>query len=117
MSFERLQLKCDEVRVSGRESSSVCIGKPRKWPSCAELCCTKYGFPSACAMHGVSYIKSLSWETDEHAHGGYNRKDQADRYHDIMMVHQGPMVFIRFNADSQGSCLNEKLENVFYSVK
>ena len=54
----------------------------------------------------------LGVETDEHAHRGYDRKDEANRYHDIMMVHRAPMVFIRFNPDGKGVTLKKKLEKL-----
>ena len=54
----------------------------------------------------------LGIETDEHAHRGYDRKDEANRYHDIMMVHRAPMVFIRFNPDGKGVTLKKKLEKL-----
>jgi hypothetical protein len=54
----------------------------------------------------------LGIETDEHAHRGYDRKDEANRYHDIMMMHRAPMVFIRFNPDGKGVTMKKKLEKL-----
>jgi hypothetical protein len=41
----------------------------------------------------------LCIETDENQHKGYNKQDEIDRYNDIMVVHGGKAVFIRYNPD------------------
>jgi len=41
----------------------------------------------------------LADETDEHAHQGYDEKDEDIRYNDLYMVHSGKWVYIRFNPD------------------
>ena len=41
----------------------------------------------------------LAVETDEHAHQGYDEKDEEIRYDDLYMIHSGKWVFIRFNPD------------------
>jgi hypothetical protein len=38
-------------------------------------------------------------ETDEFQHKGYNKYDEEIRYDDLMMVHGGKFIFIRFNPD------------------
>jgi len=39
-------------------------------------------------------------EVDERQHGGYDKKDEEIRYHDLYMVFSGKWIFIRFNPDS-----------------
>jgi len=41
----------------------------------------------------------LAVETDEHAHQGYDEKDDQIRYDDLYMIHSGKWVYIRFNPD------------------
>ena len=41
----------------------------------------------------------LAVETDEHAHQGYDEKDEEIRYDDLYMIHSGKWVYIRFNPD------------------
>jgi hypothetical protein len=41
----------------------------------------------------------LAIETDEHAHQGYDEKDEDIRYHDLYMIHSGKWIYIRFNPD------------------
>ncbi len=41
----------------------------------------------------------LCIETDEEQHKYYNRMDEESRYDDLMMLHGGKMIFIRFNPD------------------
>jgi len=38
-------------------------------------------------------------ETDENQHKSYNKKDEELRYDDLMMIHGGKFIFIRFNPD------------------
>ena len=41
----------------------------------------------------------LCVETDEHAHAGYDKRDEEIRYDDLYMVYSGKWIFIRFNPD------------------
>lgn len=41
----------------------------------------------------------LAVETDEHAHQGYEEKDEEIRYDDLYMMHSGKWIYIRFNPD------------------
>ena len=41
----------------------------------------------------------IAVETDEHAHQGYDEKDEEIRYDDLYMIHSGKWIFIRFNPD------------------
>jgi len=54
----------------------------------------------------------LAIETDEYAHRGYDRKDEVNRYHDIMMSHGGHMLFIRFNPDGKGMTLKKMIQEL-----
>jgi very-short-patch-repair endonuclease len=38
-------------------------------------------------------------ETDENQHKSYNQMDEEIRYNDLMMVHSGKWIYIRFNPD------------------
>jgi hypothetical protein len=51
----------------------------------------------------------LGVECDENEHQGYDKEDEKNRYHDIMMGHGGQMIFIRFNPDLKGIPLEHKL--------
>jgi very-short-patch-repair endonuclease len=42
----------------------------------------------------------MAIETDEHAHQGYDEKDEERRYDDLYMIHSGKWIFIRFNPDT-----------------
>jgi hypothetical protein len=42
----------------------------------------------------------IAIETDEHAHRGYDEKDEEIRYDDLYMIHSGKWIFIRFNPDN-----------------
>ena len=42
----------------------------------------------------------IAVETDEHAHRGYDEKDEEIRYDDLYMIHSGKWIFIRFNPDN-----------------
>ena len=42
----------------------------------------------------------LAIETDEFAHRYYNKHDEEIRYDDLVMIHSGKWIFIRFNPDS-----------------
>ena len=42
----------------------------------------------------------LCVETDENQHKSYDQMDEEIRYNDILMVHGGNCVYIRFNPDS-----------------
>jgi hypothetical protein len=41
----------------------------------------------------------LCIETDENQHKNYNKDDEETRYNDLMMIHGGKLIFIRFNPD------------------
>ena len=41
----------------------------------------------------------LCIETDENQHKNYNKEDNNSRYNDLMMIHGGKFIFIRFNPD------------------
>jgi hypothetical protein len=41
----------------------------------------------------------LCIETDEEQHKSYNKEDKEARYNDLMMIHGGKLIFIRFNPD------------------
>ncbi len=41
----------------------------------------------------------LCIETDENSHKYYNKEDEEIRYDDVMMLHGGKFIFIRFNPD------------------
>jgi len=41
----------------------------------------------------------LCIETDENQHMSYDPQDEINRYNDLMMVHSGKWIFIRFNPD------------------
>jgi hypothetical protein len=41
----------------------------------------------------------LCIETDENQHKGYDKEDEETRYNDLMMIHGGKLIFIRFNPD------------------
>ena len=51
----------------------------------------------------------LGVECDENEHQSYDKEDEKNRYHDIMMAHGGKMIFIRFNPDLKGIPLEHKL--------
>ena len=44
----------------------------------------------------------LCVETDEHAHSGYDKRDEEIRYDDLYMAYSGKWIFIRFNPDGRG---------------
>jgi len=52
----------------------------------------------------------LAIETDEFGHRGYDPKDEEIRYDDVVMVHTGKWIFIRFNPDGKGVDMEDKLE-------
>lgn len=58
----------------------------------------------------------LAIETDEYAHRGYDRKDEVNRYHDIMMSHGGRMLFIRFNPDGKYMSLKKTIEELISEI-
>ena len=62
----------------------------------------------------------LAVETDENAHQGYNKRDEEVRYDDLVMVHTGPWIFIRFNPDDKysgkGVDMEDKLELLGYEM-
>jgi hypothetical protein len=51
----------------------------------------------------------LCIETDEEQHKRYNKNDEEIRYDDLMMLHGGKFIFIRFNPDKYKE--NEKNKN------
>jgi hypothetical protein len=59
----------------------------------------------------------LCIETDEHAHVGYDTKDEELRYDDLFMIHSGKWVFIRFNPDGKGVDIVDKLERLIDEVR
>ena len=52
----------------------------------------------------------LAIETDEYAHRGYSRGDEAVRYEDLMMAYSGKWIYIRFNPDGEGPDMEDRLE-------
>ena len=59
----------------------------------------------------------LCVETDEHAHGGYDKRDEEIRYDDLYMVHSGKWIFIRFNPDGKGVDMVDKLERLVEEIQ
>ena len=59
----------------------------------------------------------LCIETDEHAHIGYDTKDEELRYDDLFMIHSGKWIFIRFNPDGKGVDMVDKLERLIDEVR
>ena len=58
----------------------------------------------------------LAVETDEFGHRSYDKRDEEIRYDDVVMIHTGPWVFIRFNPDDnysgKGVDMEDKLERL-----
>jgi hypothetical protein len=59
----------------------------------------------------------LCVETDEHAHAGYDKRDEEIRYDDLFMVHSGKWIFIRFNPDGRGVDMEDKLARLMEEVE
>ena len=59
----------------------------------------------------------LCVETDEHAHRGYDKRDEEIRYDDLYMVHSGKWIFIRFNPDGKGVDMVDKLERLVEEIQ
>jgi hypothetical protein len=59
----------------------------------------------------------LCVETDEHAHAGYDKRDEELRYDDLFMVHGGKWIFIRFNPDGRGVDMEDKLARLIEEVE
>jgi hypothetical protein len=59
----------------------------------------------------------LCVETDEHAHSGYDKRDEEIRYDDLFMVHSGKWIFIRFNPDGRGVDMEDKLACLMEEVE
>ena len=61
----------------------------------------------------------LCVETDERQHLSYDKKDEKNRYDDLVMIFSGKWIFIRFNPDSyivNKKKYNPKLENRFVKL-
>ena len=59
----------------------------------------------------------LCVETDEHAHAGYDKRDEEIRYDDLYMVYSGKWIFIRFNPDGRGVDMEDKLARLMEEVE
>jgi hypothetical protein len=59
----------------------------------------------------------LCVETDEHAHAGYDKRDEEIRYDDLMMAYSGKWIFIRFNPDGRGVDMEDKLARLMEEVE
>lgn len=57
--------------------------------------------PSRRRIDNYVYLSGtiLAIEVDEYAHRHYNKKDEENRYHELLTDHGGKMVYIRFNPD------------------
>ena len=59
----------------------------------------------------------LCVETDEHAHSGYDERDEVVRYDDLYMAYSGKWIFIRFNPDGRGVNMEDKLARLMEEVE
>jgi hypothetical protein len=59
----------------------------------------------------------LCVETDEHAHSGYDERDEVVRYDDLYMAYSGKWIFIRFNPDGRGVDMEDKLVRLMAVVE
>jgi hypothetical protein len=59
----------------------------------------------------------LCVETDEHAHAGYDKRDEEIRYDDLFMAYSGKWIFIRFNPDGRGVDMEDKLARLIEEVE
>ena len=59
----------------------------------------------------------LCVETDEHAHAGYDARDEEIRYDDLYMAYSGKWIFIRFNPDGRGVDMEDKLVRLMAEVE
>ena len=59
----------------------------------------------------------LCVETDEHAHAGYDARDEEIRYDDLYMAYSGKWIFIRFNPDGRGVDMEDKLARLMEEVE
>ncbi len=59
----------------------------------------------------------LCIETDEHAHTGYDKRDEEIRYDDLFMAYSGKWIFIRFNPDGRGVDMEDKLARLMEEVE
>jgi hypothetical protein len=59
----------------------------------------------------------LCIETDEHAHSGYDKRDEEIRYDDLFMAYSGKWIFIRFNPDGRGVDMEDKLARLMEEVE
>lgn len=62
----------------------------------------------------------LAVETDEHAHQGYDEKDEEIRYNDLYMIHSGKWVYIRFNPDmtrSQKIDIDDRIDKLLEVIE
>ena len=59
----------------------------------------------------------LCVETDEHAHSGYDKRDEEIRYDDLYMAYSGKWIFIRFNPDGRGVDMEDKLARLMEEVE
>jgi hypothetical protein len=58
--------------------------------------------------------------TDEFQHRGYDKYDEIIRYDDLMMIHGGKFIYIRFNPDSyreNGNLMNPTMEERLEELK
>jgi hypothetical protein len=54
---------------------------------------------------------------DEHAHSGYDKRDEEIRYDDLFMAYSGKWIFIRFNPDGRGVDMEDKLARLMEEVE
>ena len=59
----------------------------------------------------------LCVETDEHAHSGYDERDEEIRYDDLYMAYSGKWIFIRFNPDGREIDMEDKLARLMEEVE
>jgi hypothetical protein len=57
----------------------------------------------------------LCIETDENQHKLYDKKDEEIRYDDVMMIHGGKFIFIRFNPDKYKKKTGESVNPMLYT--
>ena len=59
----------------------------------------------------------LAVETDEFGHRGYDQQDEDVRYNDLMMIHTGKWVYIRYNPDAKGIDMEDTLPVLLETIK
>ena len=57
----------------------------------------------------------LCIETDENQHGSYDKTDEEIRYDDLMMLHGGKFVYIRFNPDKYKDKNGKSINPMLYT--